>query len=131
MGFGEEQCDREGETRRRWKRSVEEIAARRSRGGGGARAAAAAPWGRWRCEDGSAPRRGCGGGNGDVLVVGGRSGGCSDGDDSGGGTDTCDGGDDDGWTPYPTFREQPLEMEETPFFSQMTAKVCGGSLPLL
>ena len=23
---------------------------------------------------------------------------------------------DGGWTPSPAFREQPLEMEETPFF---------------
>ena len=57
----------------------------------------------------------------------------------GGGTEACgggDGGDDDGWTPSPTFLEQPLEREITPFFLQMTAKVCGGgggggSLPLL
>ena len=53
---------------------------------------------------------------------GGRSGGGS----GGGGTDACGGSGDGGWTPSPTFREQPLEMEETHFFSQMTARVCGG-----
>ena len=54
-----------------------------------------------------------------------------------GSTDACGGsgisGDDD-WTPSPTFHEQPLKREETSFFSQMTARVCGGgggSLPLL
>ena len=42
-----------------------------------------------------------------------------------------------GWTPSPAFLEQPLEREITPFFLQMTARVCGGggggggSLPLL
>ena len=41
----------------------------------------------------------------------------------GGGTEACGGG---GWTPPPAFREQPLEMEETPFLSQMTTRVCGG-----
>ena len=36
------------------------------------------------------------------------------------------------WTPSPAFLEQPLEREITPFFLQMTARVCGGvSLPLL
>ena len=50
-------------------------------------------------------------------MVGGRS---------GGGTDACGGGGDGGWTHSPTFHEQPLEMEETPFFSQMKARVCGG-----
>ena len=44
----------------------------------------------------------------------------------GGGTEVCCGGGG-GWTPSPAFCEQPLEMEETPFFfSQMTARVCGG-----
>ena len=52
---------------------------------------------------------GSGGDNGDVLVPGARS-----------------GGDNGGWTPYPAFREHPLEREDTPFFSQMTARVCGG-----
>ena len=65
----------------------------------------------------------CGGGGdgrkGDVLVVRARSGG---GSGSGGGGGSGDGG----WTPSPTIREQLLEMEETPFFSQMTARVCGG-----
>ena len=62
-----------------------------------------------------------GGSNKDVLVGGARSGG-------GSGTDACGGGggsDDSGWTPSPTFREQSLEKEGTPFFSQMTARVCG------
>ena len=53
----------------------------------------------------------------------------------GGGTEACGGGGDDGgWTPSPAFLEQPLERESTPFFLQMTARVCGGgggSLPLL
>ena len=40
----------------------------------------------------------------------------------GGGTEACGGG----WTPPPAFLEQPLEMEETPFLSQMTARVCEG-----
>ena len=56
------------------------------------------------------------GGNGDVLMVRARSGGGGDGDSD------CN----DGWTPSLTFCEQPLEREETPFFSQMTARVCGG-----
>ena len=50
-----------------------------------------------------------------------------------GSSEACGGGDS-GWTPSPAFREQPLEREETPFFSQMTARVFGwggGSLPLL
>ena len=42
-----------------------------------------------------------GGDNGEVPVAGARSGGD---------------GSDDGWTPSPAFREQPLEMDETPFF---------------
>ena len=46
---------------------------------------------------------------------GGRHGGC------GGGTEACGGG----WTPSPAFLEQPLEREITPFFLQMTARVCG------
>ena len=49
------------------------------------------------------------GGSGDVLVVETRSGGSS----SGGGTNAC--ASDGGWTPSPTFNEQPLEREETPF----------------
>ena len=47
----------------------------------------------------------------------------------GGGTEACGGGgggDDGGWTPSPAFLEQPLERESTPFFLQMTARVCGG-----
>ena len=43
------------------------------------------------------------------------------------GTEACGGGGGDGgWTPSRAFREQPREMEETPFLSQMTARVCGG-----
>ena len=61
-------------------------------------------------------RKGSGGDNGEVLV-----GASSDGGRRGGGGDG-----DNGWNPSPTFGEQPLEMEETPFFSQMTARVCGG-----
>ena len=83
---------------------------------------------------GSVAWRGGGGDNGDgddnsdVLVVGARSGV----GDGGSGTDACGDDGDTGWTPSLTFREQPLEREETPFFSQMTAWVCrGGSLPLL
>ena len=56
---------------------------------------------------------------------GGRHGGSCSGSD----TLACrgsGGGGDGGWTPLPAFREQPLEMEETPLFSQMTAKVYGG-----
>ena len=34
---------------------------------------------------------------------------------SGGGRRGGGGGGDGGWTPSPAFREQPLEMEETPF----------------
>ena len=49
---------------------------------------------------------------------------------SGGGR-RCGGGGGGGWTPSPAFLEQPLEREITPFFLQMTARVCGGSLPLL
>ena len=63
-----------------------------------------------------------GGDNSEVLVAGARSGSSR----RGGGTEVCGGSDDSGWTPSSAFREQPLEMEETPFFSQMTAQVCGG-----
>ena len=74
----------------------------------GARVAAATAQGRqWR------RRKGCGGNNG-ILVAGARSGGGRG------------GGGDSGWTPRPAFREKPLEMEETLFFSQMMARVCGG-----
>ena len=47
----------------------------------------------------------------------------------GGGTEACGGGGGyggGGWTPSPAFLEQPLEREITPFFLQMTARVCGG-----
>ena len=77
---------------------------RRSRGGGGG---------------------GVGGDNREVLVAGARSGGSRRG--GVGGTEVCGGAGDGGWTPSPAFREQPLEMEETPFFrSQMMARVYGG-----
>ena len=72
---------------------------------------------------------GSSGGNGDGRMVGARTGDGSGGSD-GGGTDTC-GGDNDGWTPSSTLREHPLKREENPFFSQMTARFWGGSLPLL
>ena len=55
-------------------------------------------------------------------MAGARSGGCRRGGGSGG-TEACGGG---GWTPSLTFLEQPLEREITPFFLQMTARVCGG-----
>ena len=76
---------------------------------------------------GSAARRGSGS-NSDVLVVRARSGsGSGDGSSS---TDACGSGGDGSWTPSPIFREQPLKREETPFFSQMTARVCrGGPFP--
>ena len=75
--------------------SVEGMAAWRSCGGGYGTAASR----RWIGSD-----SGDGGGsNGDVLVVGARSGGSSS------------GGKDGGWTPSSTFCEQPLEREETPF----------------
>ena len=45
---------------------------------------------------------------------------------SGGGRRGSGGCGDDGWTPSPAFLEQPLEREITPFFLQMTARVCGG-----
>ena len=76
-------------------------------------------------------RKGGGGGgvsgnSGEVLVAEARSGSGRRGG-GGGGTEACGGGGGDcGWTPSPAFREQPLEMEETPFFSQMMARVCGG-----
>ena len=56
-------------------------------------------------------------------MVGARSGG---GRRGGGGSGGGDGGGDSGWTPSPAFLEQPLEREITPFFLQMTARVCGG-----
>ena len=46
-----------------------------------------------------------------------------------GGTWSCSGSD--GRSPSSIFLEQPLEREFTPFFLQITARVCGGSLPLL
>ena len=50
-------------------------------------------------------------------------GGCRSGDGSG--TEACGGGGG-GWTPSRVVLEQPLEREITPFFLQMTARVCGG-----
>ena len=47
-----------------------------------------------------------------ISVAGARSGGDRRG---GGGTEACGGDGGGGWTPSPAFREQPLEMEETPF----------------
>ena len=45
------------------------------------------------------------------------------------------GGGGGAWSPSSIFLEQPLERENTLFFLQMTARVCGGggggSLPLL
>ena len=64
-------------------------------------------------------------------MAGARSGGGRR-DGGGGGTEACgrgDGGGDGGWTPSPAFLEQPLEREITPFFLQMTARVCGGPIP--
>ena len=42
---------------------------------------------------------------------------------SGGDMEACGGSC---WTPSPAFFEQPLEREITPFFLQMTARICGG-----
>ena len=47
----------------------------------------------------------------------------------GSGTGLCGGGGGgggSGWSPSLIFLEQPLEREFTPFFLQMTARVCGG-----
>ena len=55
--------------------------------------------------------------------------GARSGDGRRGSTEACGGGGgsgDGGWTPSPAFLEQPLEREITPFFLQMTARVCGG-----
>ena len=46
-----------------------------------------------------------------------------------GGTTACGGGGGGGWSSSPIFLEQPLEREFTPFFLQMTARVCGGGGP--
>ena len=62
-----------------------------------------------------------------------RRGGCL-GDEHGGGTWWCGGGGSGrggGRSPSLIFLEQPLEREDDPFFLQMTARVCGGSLPVL
>ena len=60
-------------------------------------------------------------------MAGARSGGGRRGGGGGGTEVSGGGGDDGGCTPSPAFREQPLEMEETPcLFSQMKARVCGG-----
>ena len=57
-------------------------------------------------------------------MAGARSGGGRRGGSSGGRRGGSSGGG--GWTPSPAFLEQPLEREITPFFLQMTARVCGG-----
>ena len=41
------------------------------------------------------------------------------------------GGGGGSWSPSLIFLEQPLERENTPFFLQMTARVCGGGVPFL
>ena len=73
-----------------------------------------------------------GGSNNGILVAGARNGSGRGG--GGGGMEVCgsDGGGGDGIrTPSLAFC-QPLEMKESPFFSQMMDRVCGGgSLPLL
>ena len=57
------------------------------------------------------------------------------GDRRGGGTSVCGGIDDGGcggWSPSSIFVEQSLEREFTPFFLQMTGRVCwggGGGVP--
>ena len=88
----------------------------------------------WRCsgpegaasQRGSAAWRGGGGGNNDVLVVEARSG---SGSGNGGG---CVYGGNGGWTPSPTFREQLLEREETPFlFSNEGWGLWGVPSPLI
>ena len=66
--------------------------------------------------------------NGRGSEIGARGGGGFDGG-RGGSTGSCGGGG--GWSPSLIFLEQPLEREFTPFFLQMTARVCRGSLPLL
>ena len=53
-------------------------------------------------------------------VIGARRGGGLGGGRGGGG------GGGGGWSSSPIFLEQPLERELTPFFRQMTARVCGG-----
>ena len=78
----------------------------------------------------------CGGGGGlgtvesrGYHVIGARSG-SGLGGGRGGGMKACS-GRDGGWSPSLIFLEQPLEREFTPFFLQMTARVCGGSILLL
>ena len=114
---------REGDQRwgRQWWRGGDSGEGRRQHGDLEAAAAAAAA---------------CGGGGGlgtvesrGYHVIGARSGsGLSGG--RGGGMKACSGGDG-GWSPSLIFLEQPLEREFTPFFLQMTARVCGGSILLL
>ena len=87
--------------------------------------AAAAQW--WRQHDGilvAGARSGGGhrgGGGGTEACDGGSTEACD-----GGGTEACDDGGGGGWTPSLALLEQPLERENTPFFLQMTARVCGG-----
>ena len=84
---------------------------------------------------------GIGGNDGGILARGGGIGdgtwSCGRGDTwscSSGDTWSCGNSDDGGGSSRSSsliFREQPLEREFTPFFLQMTTRVCGGSLPLL
>ena len=85
--------------------------------------------------DGGGDMGACGGGSisGDGGGIRARGGGVG-----GGGRDIdtclCGGGDSSGGggrSPSSIFLEQPLEREFTHFFIQMTARVCGRSLPLL
>ena len=87
----------------------------RSGGGSGSRAAAAAATGTTTIEFSGTEARGGGGFGGG----------------HGGDTRSCSGG---GWSPSLIFLEQLLESEFTPFFLQMTARVCWGggvSSPLI
>ena len=60
------------------------------------------------------------------MIAARRGGGSSGGVNSD--TKACGGG---GWSPSSILDEQSHKMEISPFLSQMTARVCGGSLPLL
>ena len=91
----------------------EKMAARRSGGGGGSLKTAAFVVG-VESDDGVKSVAGArSGGGGGTKACGGGS----------GGTKVCGGG---GLTPSLAFLEQPLEREITPFFLQMTARVCWG-----
>ena len=69
------------------------------------------------------------GGNSEDAARGGGGSGCGDDGDSGGTQSCSDGSGDDNLTPSSTFLEQSLERQFTPFFLQMTARVCGGGIP--